>query len=68
MGIDSNTRKFFRDLLVSAVGAGLMAVANSAADLGVPPAYIPAASAAALYVYRQLRGRGWLTTVGADPK
>ena len=67
-GLDPTTRKFFRDLLVSATGAGLFAIINSAADLGIPPAYIPVVSAAALYVYREMRSRGWLTAVGADPK
>ena len=66
--LDNNTRKLFRDLIVSAVGAGLFALINSAGDLGVPPAYIPVVSGVALYVYRELRNRGWLAAVGADPK
>ena len=56
-GLNRATQKFFRDLVWGFVGAGLLWVVDNVGDLGIPEAYLPMASALALFAYRNWRDR-----------
>lgn len=55
MNLSTNLSKAFRDLVVIAVGAVLVALADNTVDLGIPAQYLPFVSTAALFLYRLLR-------------
>jgi len=56
MNINRSTRKAVRDFLVVAAGTVLLALAERAGDFGIPPESAPFVSAAALMLYRIIRG------------
>lgn len=55
--MNPNLRKFFRDFGVAAIGFAATYVAAHAADLGLDPAYVAAATPVALLIYRDIRGK-----------
>lgn len=65
---EDNIGKFGRDLVVVAVGAALLALADHVAGFPIPEYLKPAVAAAALYAYREGRVRGWFNWAGANPK
>ena len=49
--------KGLRDLIIIAVSAALISLAENAGDFGIPAASVPIVSAGALAIYRMIRDK-----------